>query len=516
VTRRTAESRDRTRFRVDAKRDVDGVIGVLWPVWSTTVKPLSGLIFSQWINASSAMPSRSSRCRDRDCHSGDRRGHDRKTLHQPHQVHLRGKSSPVCRFFIAARAGSGGANSRIIATRRKNKGAVPMSPCNRLLIHLALAMLTVTPLCASAEKGDWLLRLGYHMSEPKDKNLDNVLGGDVEFDKAYAPALDVTYMLTDHIGTDLFVPAYFSHDLDLKTSGGTTGIGDVDMFPPVLGLQWHFNIHGSVQPYIGAGVNWTKFSGESLSAAAGLPANSRLEFDDTAGIAGRIGVDIGGGHWFANLDARWIDMQSDATIHVPAGTGTTEMRLGEARLDPWIYGIGIGYRFRSAKPLPEPAPEPVAAAPEPPPPPEKCADTDADGVCDADDKCPGTAAGTKVDRAGCPLSQTLRLLFDFDSAELRPESISELERLVKLMNDVPFATATIEGHTDSVGTDAYNLALSDRRAKAVFDYMTARGVDPARLKSVGKGEADPIADNKTEAGRQENRRVLLIRTDMGT
>ena len=68
----------------------------------------------------------------------------------------------------------------------------------------------------------------------------------------------------------------------------------------------------------------------------------------------------------------------------------------------------------------------------------------------------------------------------------------------------------------SVGGDAYNLGLSDRRAKAVFDYLASRGVDPARLSSVGKGETAPIADNATAEGRQENRRVMLIRTDTGT
>ena len=61
------------------------------------------------------------------------------------------------------------------------------------------------------------------------------------------------------------------------------------------------------------------------------------------------------------------------------------------------------------------------------------------------------------------------------------------------MGDVPFATALIEGHTDNVGGDAYNLKLSDRRAKAVLDYLTSRGVDPARLKSVGKGETAPVS-----------------------
>jgi outer membrane protein OmpA-like peptidoglycan-associated protein len=113
------------------------------------------------------------------------------------------------------------------------------------------------------------------------------------------------------------------------------------------------------------------------------------------------------------------------------------------------------------------------------------------------------------------MEQTLKLLFDFDSAELRPESITELERVVKFMGDVPFAKAMVEGHTDSKGSDDYNQKLSDRRAKSVFDYLTSRGVDPSRLSSVGKGESAPIADNATDEGRQENRRVMLIRTDSG-
>ena len=138
-----------------------------------------------------------------------------------------------------------------------------------------------------------------------------------------------------------------------------------------------------------------------------------------------------------------------------------------------------------------------------------------DGVCDVDDKCPGTPAGTKVDKVGCPLEQTLKILFDFDSAELRPESIEELERVVKFMGDVPFATVLVEGHTDSIGSDAYNMGLSDRRAKAVFDYLSSRGVNPARMSSVGYGETRPIADNATDEGRQQNRRVMLIRTDTG-
>jgi OOP family OmpA-OmpF porin len=197
----------------------------------------------------------------------------------------------------------------------------------------------------------------------------------------------------------------------------------------------------------------------------------------------------------------------------PEARARWDFQTGDTLLD--IVGQ-IGVAFGWGPPRPAPQVEEPPAPPAPPPAPEKCADGDGDGVCDADDKCPSTPAGTKVDKVGCPLEQTLKLLFDFDSAELRPESITELERVVKFMNDVPFAKAMVEGHTDSVGSDAYNLALSDRRAKAVFDYLASRGVDPARLSSVGKGETAPIADNATAEGRQENRRVMLIRTDTGT
>ncbi len=83
---------------------------------------------------------------------------------------------------------------------------------------------------------------------------------------------------------------------------------------------------------------------------------------------------------------------------------------------------------------------------------------------------------------------------------------------------MPFATALIKGHTDSKGTEEYNQKLSDRRARVVFDYLPARGVDPAHLSSIGHGEMKPIALNEIDGkdnpgGRQLNRRVMLIRTD---
>ena len=99
------------------------------------------------------------------------------------------------------------------------------------------------------------------------------------------------------------------------------------------------------------------------------------------------------------------------------------------------------------------------------------------------------------------------IFFDFDKATLRPESTSELERLVQLLVDVPTLKIELSGHTDSKGADVYNLKLSTRRAKAVVDYLIKHGIASGRLTSRGAGEAEPVATNDTEKGRQENRRT---------
>jgi len=416
-----------------------------------------------------------------------------------------------------------------------------MSSTRLPLIRIAVAvtLLATAAGAAQAAEGDWLIRGGVSVMNPKKTNLPDALGGDIVFDKAPSATFTTAYMVSEHIATELMLAWPFDLDIQLKNAAGTTTIGDTELFPPTLSLQWHFNPDGRIDPYIGAGINYTTFSRNHLDyTEAGLPPGSSFELDHSLGAAGQLGVNwYLSERWFLNAEVRWIDLDSDVTARVPpqpvvepppggvfATVGEQIFRGQTAEIDPWVYGIHIGYRIGAARSAPAAAPAaaavaataaPAPAEPPPTPPPAKCSDGDNDGVCDADDKCPGTAAGVKVDRVGCPLEQKIRVLFDSDSAELRPESITELERLVKFMGDVPFATALIEGHTDSVGAADYNQRLSDRRAKAVFDYLASRGVDPARLKSVGKGESDPIADNKTAEGRQENRRVLMIRTDSG-
>jgi len=102
------------------------------------------------------------------------------------------------------------------------------------------------------------------------------------------------------------------------------------------------------------------------------------------------------------------------------------------------------------------------------------------------------------------------MLFEFDKSNLTPETKAELDRIAKIMQDDPNVMLELQGNTDSVGTDAYNKALGERRAKAVFDYLKSKGINPNRLKMVSFGESKPVTSNATDAGRAQNRRVDLV------
>lgn len=101
------------------------------------------------------------------------------------------------------------------------------------------------------------------------------------------------------------------------------------------------------------------------------------------------------------------------------------------------------------------------------------------------------------------------VLFDFDKSTIKPEAAQILDRLVAFMNENRDKKVALGGHTDSIGTEAYNLKLSDRRWMSVKNYVVKKGVDGGRVSGQGFGESKPIADNKTAAGRAKNRRVEI-------
>lgn len=133
-------------------------------------------------------------------------------------------------------------------------------------------------------------------------------------------------------------------------------------------------------------------------------------------------------------------------------------------------------------------------------------DADGDGVVDSKDRCPDTPKPAKVNEDGCWVYEDI--LFDFDKAVLKDEFKSELNDAKEVFDRNPDLQVTVEGHTDSTGSDAYNQKLSERRAKAVVKYLQQSvGVDGSKLTAVGYGESKPVASNDTAEGRAKNRRV---------
>lgn len=102
------------------------------------------------------------------------------------------------------------------------------------------------------------------------------------------------------------------------------------------------------------------------------------------------------------------------------------------------------------------------------------------------------------------------VLFDFNQATLKPGAKEKLAKISGILLAYPSLHVSVEGYTDSIGTDDYNLKLSQRRADAVRDYLTSNGINPGNLQSIGMGKADPVASNDTDAGRQQNRRVEMV------
>jgi adhesin transport system outer membrane protein len=154
----------------------------------------------------------------------------------------------------------------------------------------------------------------------------------------------------------------------------------------------------------------------------------------------------------------------------------------------------------------------TAAAPAVPAAPAAPGDEDKDGVNDDKDKCASTAAGTQVDHDGCPIKEVIHLKgvsFDLDQHDLRPDAIPVLEEALKVLQRYPELKVEVAGHTDHFNSDAYNQALSERRAKSVMTYFVDKGIAADRLTAKGYGESKPIASNATADGQSQNRRVEL-------
>lgn len=261
-----------------------------------------------------------------------------------------------------------------------------------------------------------------------------------------------SYFLTDDVSLGLSYGEYHDVTSDDPVNGSHKNIkGSLTS----LDAAYHFGAPGvGLRPYVSAGVAHQSIgqaarSGRDHSTYANIGAGLKYYF--TENLFAKASVD--GMH---NIDR-----------------GDSE----------WMAGVGVGLNFgggarqvAGVEPTPEPAPAPIVDT-EPEPAPEV----------------------VRVE---------LDVKFDFDKSRVREESYGDIKNLADFMQQYPQTSTTVEGHTDSVGTDQYNQRLSERRAEAVRDVLVNQyGVEGGRVNSVGYGESRPVADNATDAGRQINRRV---------
>ena len=171
--------------------------------------------------------------------------------------------------------------------------------------------------------------------------------------------------------------------------------------------------------------------------------------------------------------------------------GTNELCWRDANWTPATAAPECdGALKAAAAPAPAPAPAPAAAAPAPAPAAKPAA------------PAPAPVAASKVTYAA-------DAFFDFDKSVLKPEGRAKLDDLVGKVKGINLEVIIAVGHTDSVGSNAYNQRLSVRRAESVKAYLVSKGIERNRIYTEGKGEAQPVADNRTAAGRAKNRRVEI-------
>ncbi len=196
------------------------------------------------------------------------------------------------------------------------------------------------------DKGTWFTRIGPALIEPNDRSndVDGIPNSGVRVDNNVTLGFTVGYMITSTFSIELLGVTPSKHDLHGEDVIGSLGkIADVDVFPPTLSLQYHFSGTDRIYPYIGAGINYTHFPDESVSSSLenALGGSTRLDVDDSWGLAAQVGVDFSiNDDWFLNTGIWYIDLDADATL-----TTNGVDRDVDIEIDPWVFFTGIGRRF---------------------------------------------------------------------------------------------------------------------------------------------------------------------------
>lgn len=231
----------------------------------------------------------------------------------------------------------------------------------RTLVVLTSAILSVAlagPAFAH-EAGQWIFRAGVGQVAPKSNNLTETvvdegttIGVALDVDNGTSLTLMGTYMFTENWAFDILAAWPFTHDVNgaISIDDGvnpplnfSTKIAEVEHLPPTFSIQYHFLPDGTIQPYVGLGVNYTTFTSEKFTDIVidgenlGTLGDS-LSLDDSFGVAAQFGADwMLNDNWLLNLDVRWINIESDMTVD--------GLDIGTVKIDPWVYSLNVGYRF---------------------------------------------------------------------------------------------------------------------------------------------------------------------------
>lgn len=241
------------------------------------------------------------------------------------------------------------------STNESEIGVIKMKKTMMSLMIAAAFM----PVLSHAEAGDWVVRIrAADVSPDESSDLGSTVnsnvaagtmsaGAKLEVDSNVIPELDISYYITKNIAAELILALGTRHDVkvsgDSLTTVGNQGLGSVNVLPPTLTLQWHFNPDQMIDPYVGAGVNATLGMDRNLAFTTGPLAGKPIKIDHWMfGGALQAGVDVNlKDGWMINADIKKIWMNTD--VKTDLGTGWT--KIDSLDVDPWIFGIGIGKRF---------------------------------------------------------------------------------------------------------------------------------------------------------------------------
>ncbi len=327
---------------------------------------------------------------------------------------------------------------------------------------------------AAEEVGQAYIKgLATYIDPDNDRNVDDgVVGGIGGFG----------YALSEHFNIELDFQSLSLDGEDGAAGGGS--FPNQDQTALSANLMNIYNREGRIAPYILAGLG---------------VVNTQVDGSDSDDFQAQAGVGVLTRLWGSRLSLR----SEVLGRYQDADDSLTDLFVNVG------FSVALGSK---AAPVAAAAPV-VAAAVAAPPPPAAPADSDGDGVIDPSDQCPETPKGDRVGPQGCSCDVTRQVQFKLDSAELTDADKVTLDEVATNLTRLKFVAGTVVGHTDSSGAEAYNQKLSERRAQSVATYLEGKGIAVGRLAASGAGESEPLADNKTAAGRAQNRRVVLKRTD---